>query len=187
MSADATRRTAIPVASLLLTAGTVAVDQITKFLVVSRIEAGEHWTVIEGWFHIRLITNPGGLFGSFRNLPETWRVVLFSMVPLLASVALLVFLLRAAPAQRMLRAGLALILGGALGNLAGRMRLGYVIDFLDVFWRDHHWPAFNVADASICVGVGLILLDAFVGPEAGRRTADVAEDVPPSTDRREAD
>jgi signal peptidase II len=83
---------------------------------------------------------------------------------LLASVGLLVFLLRTRPAQRMLRTGLAFILGGAVGNLIDRLRLGYVIDFLDVYWRGHHWPAFNVADASICVGVGLILLDAFMSP-----------------------
>ena len=61
----------------------------------------------------------------------------------------------------LLRVGLAAILGGAAGNLVDRIRLGHVIDFLDVYWRGHHWPAFNVADSAICVGVGLILLDAF--------------------------
>lgn len=164
MSSDTTRRHGLPLALLAVSAGTVILDQITKFLVVTHMAPGDRWTVLEGWFQIRFVINPGGLFGSFRNLPGPWRVFLFSVIPLVASVGLLVFLLRARPTQRVLRAGLAFILGGAVGNLADRLRLGYVIDFLDVYWRDYHWPAFNVADASICVGVGLILLDAFLSP-----------------------
>jgi signal peptidase II len=164
MSAEGSSRRPFPLALVLVAAGTVALDQITKLLVTRSLVPGQRVVVIEGWFQIRFITNPGGLFGSFRGLPESWRIVLFSVIPLIASVALLFFLLRTAPAQRLLRSGLALILGGAVGNLIDRLRLGYVIDFLDVFWREHHYPAFNVADASICIGVGLILLDAFLVP-----------------------
>jgi len=164
MPPDAARRPGFPLAMMALAAGTVIVDQVSKYLVATHLSPGDRWTVLEGWFQIRFITNPGGLFGSFRNLPDMWRVVLFSAVPLLASVGLLVFLLRTPAAQRVLRTGLALILGGAVGNLIDRLRLGHVIDFLDVYWRNHHWPAFNVADTSICVGVGLILLDAFMSP-----------------------
>jgi signal peptidase II len=73
-------------------------------------------------------------------------------------------------------AGLIFILGGALGNIADRARLGYVIDFIDVFYRDAHWPAFNIADSSICVGVGLLLLDSLRGGErAERERAEHAE------------
>jgi len=164
MSSDATRRPRFHLAMMAVTAGTVIVDQISKFLVTIYLAPGEVWPILEGWFRIRFITNPGGLFGLFRNLPDPWRVAVFSVVPLLASVGLLVFLLRTRPAQRTLRTGLAFILGGAVGNLIDRLRLGHVIDFLDVYWRDHHWPAFNAADTAICVGVGLILLDAFMSP-----------------------
>ncbi len=157
---------------MAVAAGTVIVDQISKYLVTIYLAPADRWTVLEGWFQIRFITNPGGLFGSFRNLPGPWRVLVFSVIPLLASVGLLVFLLRTRPAQRMLRTGLAFILGGAVGNLIDRLRLGHVIDFLDVYWRNHHWPEFNSADTSICIGVGLILLDAFMStakePEAAK-------------------
>ena len=154
----------LPVAMLVLAAATVALDQYTKHLVVSNLSPGQRQEVFDGWFQIWFILNPGGLFGAFRDLPEPWRIALFSVVPLIASVGLLFFLMRTAPAQWLLRTGLALILGGAVGNLIDRIRLGQVIDFLDVYWRDHHWPAFNIADASICVGVGLILVDAFGSP-----------------------
>ncbi len=164
MPSDAAHRPGFPLTMMAVAAGTVIVDQVSKYLVTIYLAPADRWTVLEGWFQIRFITNPGGLFGSFRNLPGPWRVLVFSVIPLLASVGLLVFLLRTRPAQRMLRAGLAFILGGAVGNLIDRLRLGHVIDFLDVYWRDHHWPAFNAADTAICIGVGLILLDAFMSP-----------------------
>lgn len=172
MSADSAPRRTFPLALLALTAGTVMVDQISKHLVATHLSPGDRWTVLDGWFQIRFITNPGGLFGLFRNLPAAWRVALFNIVPLLASVGLLVFLLRTPATQRVLRTGLALILGGAVGNLIDRLRWGHVIDFLDVYWKNHHWPAFNAADTAICIGVGLILLDAFKSP---------ARESPPAT------
>jgi signal peptidase II len=150
-------------AALLLSAGVVAADQIAKAWISARLSPGESIPLIEGLFQIRRIANQGGLFGILRDLPEVWRTVVFSGVPLVASAGLLLFLARAPASERALRAGLALILGGALGNLIDRLRLGHVVDFLDVYWRTHHWPAFNLADSAICVGVGLILLDAFRG------------------------
>jgi len=170
MSSDGNARTG-SLALLLLAAATVVVDQLTKLAVVMHMVPGDRHVVIDGWFQIRFITNTGGLFGAFRNLPDGWRTLLFSIVPLLASVGLLVFLLRTSGKQRGLRIALAFILGGAVGNLVDRLRLGYVIDFLDVHWREHHWPAFNVADASICIGVGLILLDAFLAPRDSQEAA----------------
>jgi signal peptidase II len=178
MSSDRKHRPASSLALLLLAAATVAVDQITKLAVVTHMAPGDRHVVVEGWFQIRFITNAGGLFGAFRSLPDGWRTLLFSVVPLLASIGLLVFLLRTSSAQRLLRTGLAFILGGAVGNLVDRLRLGHVIDFLDVFWRDHHWPAFNVADASICVGVGLILLDGFFGPAGHHQPSTARPDRP---------
>lgn len=154
----------VPTAALLASVIVLAADQLTKAWVTARFQPGQTLSVLEGWFQIRFIVNRGGLFGVFRDLPEGWRTVLFTGVPVVASIGLLIFLLRAPATQRALQLGLALILGGALGNLVDRLRLGHVVDFLDVYWRDHHWPAFNVADSAICVGVGLILLDAFRSP-----------------------
>ena len=74
-----------------------------------------------------------------------------------------VYALRSAVTDRLLQVGLHLILGGAIGNLVDRFRFGYVVDFLDFYVRDHHWPAFNIADSAIVVGVGLMLLDSLIG------------------------
>lgn len=160
MAAEPGRTPAPAARLLLLSAAILAADQATKVVIADRLRPGEIQPVIDGWFQLRFIVNRGGLFGVFRDLPELWRTTLFTGVPVVACVGLLFFLLRTPAGERALRAGLALILGGALGNLIDRLRLGHVIDFLDVYWRDHHWPAFNLADASICVGVGLILLDS---------------------------
>jgi len=152
---------------LSLAAGVLAVDQWTKMVVLSRMRPGDTVPVLEGLFQFRFIINRGGLFGVFRDLPDFWRTMLFTGVPLVASVGLLFFLIRTPATQVFLRSGLALILGGAIGNLTDRLRLGYVVDFLDVFVKGHHWPAFNVADSAICMGVGLILLDAVRRPSDG--------------------
>ena len=154
-------RTPAPAAwLLLLSAAIVTADQATKYVIATCLRPGEVQPVVHGWFQLRFIVNRGGLFGVFRDLPELWRAALFTGVPVVACIGLLFFLLRTPASERALRGGLALILGGALGNLIDRLRLGHVVDFLDVYWRDHHWPAFNLADAAICVGVGLILLDS---------------------------
>jgi signal peptidase II len=146
---------------LSLAAGVIALDQLAKIVVLSRMQPGDTVPLLPGLFQFRFIVNRGGLFGIFRDLPDLWRTVLFTGVPVLASAGLLFFLLRTPATQVLLRSGLALILGGAIGNLTDRLRLGFVVDYLDVFFRGHHWPAFNVADSAICIGVGLILLDAF--------------------------
>jgi signal peptidase II len=73
--------------------------------------------------------------------------------------------------ERIARAGLSLVLGGAIGNLIDRARFGAVVDFLDFYWRDYHWPAFNVADSAITVGVCLLILDMVLSPEAGEQAA----------------
>jgi signal peptidase II len=168
-------RPAVPAAWLLsLSAAVLGADQVTKSAIVDHLRPGEIHPVVSGWFQLRFIVNRGGLFGVFRDLPELWRASLFTGVPVIACIGLLFFLLRAPASEGALRAGLALILGGALGNLIDRLRLGHVVDFLDVFWRDHHWPAFNLADSAICVGVGLILLDSL------RRREPVSREVVPA-------
>ena len=173
MSAETPSASRVEMA-LLLSATVVALDQLTNAWITSRMRPGQTIIVLEGWVQVRFIVNRGGLFGLFRDLPEVWRTILFTGIPLLASLGLIVFLLRTPASQALLRSGLALILGGAIGNLIDRLRLGHVVDFFDVYWRDHHWPAFNVADSAICIGVGLILLDGFRGrsPHAAPSASD---------------
>ncbi|MBI1951980.1 MAG: signal peptidase II [Acidobacteria bacterium] len=143
----------------LVTLSVLFLDQATKAMVVSRMTLYSSAPVIPGLFHITLVTNRGALFGLFHDLPDPYRSTLFTTVPLLAIALMFVFQYRCTIHDSTTQSGLALILGGALGNLADRIRLGYVIDFLDVFVGEHHWPAFNVADSCICVGVACLVID----------------------------
>jgi len=157
----------------LLTLAILGLDQTTKALVVSRMTLYSSLPVVRGLFHITYVTNRGALFGLFHDMADPYRGALFTSVPVLAIALIVVFQTRTTLADTVAQAGLALILGGALGNLSDRLRLGYVVDFLDLFVGEHHWPAFNVADASICVGVGLLVLDLLARGH-GHRSAGTA-------------
>jgi len=143
----------------LLTLSVLLLDQATKAMVTSRMVLYSTAPVIPGLFHITLVQNRGALFGWFHDLADPYRGALFIVVPVLAIVLILVFQYRTTIDDAVTQSGLALILGGAFGNLVDRLRLGYVIDFLDVFVGDYHWPAFNVADSCICIGVALLVID----------------------------
>jgi signal peptidase II len=153
------RSTLLRIAYALLTLSVLLLDQATKLMVHSRMTLFSSAPVIPGLFHITLVTNRGALFGLFHELADPYRGALFTVVPVMAIVMMLVFQYRTTIHDAVTQSGLALILGGALGNLVDRLRLGYVIDFLDVFVGDHHWPAFNVADSCICIGVALLVID----------------------------
>ena len=137
----------------------LGLDQLTKALVVQRMAIHSTVTVIPGLFHLTLVTNRGGLFGLCHGMADPYRSILFTIVPALAIVVILIFQYRTSLSDVVAQAGLALILGGALGNLTDRVRFGYVVDFLDVFVGEYHWPAFNLADSAICIGVSLLLID----------------------------
>ncbi|MBN1206400.1 MAG: signal peptidase II [Myxococcaceae bacterium] len=118
---------------------------------------------IEDYWHFRYVENPGAAWGMFGNLPEGVRRGFFHLVSLAALAFILAMYLRLEPGQRLVRVALALVAGGALGNFMDRLVRGYVIDFIDWHWRNQpgmRWPTFNVADAAICVGVALMLLDS---------------------------
>ncbi|MFQ5876850.1 MAG: signal peptidase II [Acidobacteriota bacterium] len=150
------------IAYALVSLSILGLDQLAKELVVSRMVLSSSVAVIPGLFHLTLVTNRGALFGLFHDLPDPYRNLLFIVIPVLAILMILGFQYRTTLADVVAQTGLALILGGAVGNLVDRLRLGYVIDFLDFFIGDHHWPAFNLADASICVGVALLVSDLLV-------------------------
>jgi signal peptidase II len=122
-----------------------AADQLTKMLVVGGLELGESWPV-EGFLRLTHARNTGTAFGLFQNQAMVLTIVSF------AAVAAIVFFYRNAIASPLLRAALGLQLGGAFGNLLDRVRLGYVVDFVDV----GPWPIFNIADSSIVFGIAIL-------------------------------
>lgn len=149
-------------ASALLVAFIFALDQYTKHLVVASWNLGESLPVIPGFFSLTYLRNRGGAFGLFSDLPETWRVAFF-VVFAIATVAALIWMLRTTARNDVLqRLALTAVIGGAAGNLYDRVRYGEVVDFLDVYVRDWHWPAFNVADSFISCGVVLLLLSSLM-------------------------
>lgn len=133
-------------------------DQATKAWIVSEFGLYEAKAVFPRFFHIVHVRNTGVAFGLLSNLDPRWVNPLLVLATLLAVAALLAYVY-VLPERGPAPFGLGLILGGAVGNLIDRARLGYVVDFLDVHWYHHHWPAFNVADIGITVGIGLLLLD----------------------------
>ena len=118
--------------------------------------------VIPGFLNLTYLTNTGAAFGMLAGQPTLWRQLFFVGVALVALVAIFFLHKRIASESRWYTVSLALIAGGAVGNLIDRVRLGSVVDFLDVYLTTHHWPAFNVADSAITVGVGIFLVVNFV-------------------------
>lgn len=141
---------------LLLSAAVCALDLATKAWASAAFRLGEVREVTP-FFNLVLWHNPGAAF-SFLADAGGWQRWFFATLAVVVSVWL-VFLIRAsAPSARLYRLGLTLILGGAVGNLIDRLRLGYVIDFVELYYRSWSWPAFNVADSAITVGAGFFLL-----------------------------
>jgi len=141
---------------LALAAGVVVLDQLTKAVALSRLVPGVPVDVVDGLLALTLVMNPGLAFGLLGGLPTAWRWVVAG----LSVVALLVLAriaLRLPPTGgRMAHAAVGCIFGGAVGNLIDRARFGAVVDFVDVYLRGYHWPAFNVADSAITIGVALL-------------------------------
>lgn len=142
---------------LFLSAAIVALDQITKFMVVRGLVAGQP-VEITSFFNLVLVYNPGAAF-SFLADGAGWQRGLFLVIAIVASVWI-VYLLRKYPHQHLFALALALILAGAVGNLIDRITVGSVIDFLDFHAFGYHWPAFNAADSAITCGAVLLVCDA---------------------------
>jgi signal peptidase II len=147
-----------PLPWFVLAAAIVAADQLTKWLVLARFAPGER-VEVTGFFNLVLVFNKGAAFSFLATAPG-WQTPLLSAFALAAALIVSVLLLRSRE-RRLFSAGLALILGGAVGNLIDRLRFGHVVDFLDLHAAGWHWPAFNVADSAITVGAALLILDGF--------------------------
>lgn len=117
--------------------------------------------VIDGYFNLTHIRNPGVAFGLFAGVESEYKVWIFVLVSTVAIFAILVIYHQTPKEHRMVRTGLILIFSGAIGNVIDRIAYGEVIDFLDIYYEGYHWPSFNVADSCITIGVGLMILDLF--------------------------
>ena len=166
----------------------LAVDQTTKFIILQYAGAHSlylHQYITSGdhWIDITFATNTGAAFSLFPNQQK-----LFVVVTIFALAAILVYLLRTKDLPRFSVTGLALIFGGAIGNLIDRLIHGMVIDFIDLHWKEvYHWPTFNLADSAICVGVGVLFVYLFWMENknaSGKRKAfipDAAQNSKPET------
>ncbi len=135
----------------------IIIDQITKIAIDRSMQLFDSIPIIENFFHITYVRNKGAAFSFLAN--ASWRLPFFITVSIIAAVVILVAFRKLRDDQKLAHISLSMIFSGAVGNLIDRIRLGEVIDFLDAHWYRHHWPAFNVADSLICVGVFLLAID----------------------------
>ncbi|MGD9975899.1 MAG: signal peptidase II [Desulfatirhabdiaceae bacterium] len=142
---------------LLVSGPVIVLDQITKAIILATLPILDSISVIPGFFNIVHVRNPGGAFGFMAGQGPMVRSILFLVISGLAA-GVIIWLYRRTPASfRVLRFALTLIFGGAIGNIIDRIRFGEVVDFLDVYINDLHWPAFNVADSAITIGMTIMI------------------------------
>ena len=143
---------------LIIIAGLVAVlDQLSKYIITRYIELYQPITVIPGFFNLTHIHNPGGAFGFFAGQSPEVRSFVFIFISFLALGFILYFYRSTPDTHKLLAAGFAMIFGGAVGNMIDRIRFGKVVDFLDVYVKHWHWPAFNIADSAISIGMAIFI------------------------------
>ncbi|HWQ93997.1 MAG TPA: signal peptidase II [Gammaproteobacteria bacterium] len=139
----------------------IVFDQLSKYVVSDFLRLYETVAVLP-FFSITLLHNPGAAF-SFLAGAGGWQRWLFTGIAIVVSIVIIVWIKRLPPTEKWQAAALSLILGGALGNAIDRLRLGYVVDFLDFYYQRWHWPPFNVADSAITVGVAILLMATLRG------------------------
>ena len=152
---------------LLVALYVVLLDQASKEWVRGVFALHESVELIPGFFNLTYIRNTGAAWGMFSGQTHALSLLALAML-----VALVVFRRKIMPPGALHRVGLGLLCGGIVGNLFDRLRLDYVTDFVDLHVRGWHWPAFNVADAAICIGVGIYLLGALMAPSPAPQLAD---------------
>jgi signal peptidase II len=136
----------------------VLLDQLSKAWILATLRLHEGFSLINGFFNIVHVRNPGAAFGFLAAAPPMFRYIFFIAVTVAAILLILHYLRVSRIEETSLVSALALILAGALGNLIDRVRFGEVVDFLDVYIGAHHWPAFNVADSAITVGAACLIV-----------------------------
>jgi len=140
----------------------IVFDQWTKELILDRFQFGETIPVIRGFFDLTHIRNTGAAFGMLANADPAFRIPFFFLMPTLALIVIWLVFRKLPPSSKLVSTALALVVGGAVGNLIDRIRHGSVVDFLLFHWN-YQWkyPAFNVADSAICIGVALLMIDLY--------------------------
>jgi signal peptidase II len=150
---------------LILSFGILLLDQWTKYVIVQRLALYQRLEVIQGFFNLIHVRNTGGAFGIFGGEKGWLGSVLFVVVSLIAIAAIVFLFIKIKENEKILALSFSLVLSGAIGNLIDRLRYGEVVDFLEFYlpflpWRIFNpWPAFNVADSAICIGMGLLVLE----------------------------
>ena len=135
----------------------VIADQITKALILKSMPLYHSVPVIPGFFNITHIQNPGGAFGFLANQSANLRTIVFLLISSLAVGLIFWFYKNTPKTHPWLASAFAMIFGGAIGNLIDRIRFGKVVDFLDLYLGDLHWPAFNIADSAISIGIAVFI------------------------------
>ena len=147
---------------LIFCFGILLLDQWTKSLIVQKLSLYQRVEVIQGFFNIIHVRNTGGAFGIFGGEKGGLGSILFVVVSLLAIGSIVYLFIKIKENEKTLALSFSLVLSGAIGNLIDRLRYGEVIDFLDFYLSSTHWPAFNVADSAICIGIGLLALELLI-------------------------
>jgi signal peptidase II len=174
---------------ILLTPGVIIADQVTKTLAHLTLDGGKIIQVIPRYLDLVLVQNRGMAFGLLNNLEGSWRIPIFIGISIIA-IFIIVHLFRQTQAKSVfLPASLSLILAGAVGNLIDRFRWGYVVDFVNMHYRQHHWPTFNLADAAITIGIIILVLDTLFapGPEPAEEKETIVEHLPSEEGTGETD
>ena len=146
---------------LIVVVAVLILDRWTKWLIDSRLLLNQTILVIDGFFNITYVRNTGVAFGILDPVQSPVKSFLLPLVTIIAATGVLVYSLRSPVNDRLLQFALSLILAGALGNLYDRLCYGYVIDFIEVYFRDYRWPSFNIADSAITAGVALLAVQMF--------------------------
>ena len=154
---------------LIFCFGILLLDQLTKSLIVQKLSLYQRVEVIQGFFNIIHVRNTGGAFGIFGGEKGGLGSILFVVVSLLAIGSIFYLFIKIKENEKTLALSFSLVLSGAIGNLSDRLRYGEVIDFLDFYLSSTHWPAFNVADSAICIGIGLLALELLIWDKKKKR------------------
>lgn len=162
---------------LMLIAGVgLALDQWTKIMILGSFQYGESYPIIQDIFHFTYVRNPGAAFGVFRDFPELFRKVFFLTLPPIAMIVIINILRTVEETDLWQIVALSLIFGGALGNYIDRIRFGYVVDFIDIHYKNSwSYPAFNIADSCIVSGITILLALMFIRDRKNKNGTQVSK------------
>jgi len=152
---------------ILCAAVVIALDQVTKAAITSRFFMHESYGVIDGFFNIVYVINPGAAFGFLAGASATFRYIFFIGITVIAILLIIYYLVKNKSGSIVTVISLTFIFAGAVGNLIDRIRFGAVVDFLDVYVGTWHWPAFNVADSAISIGAALMIWEMILRRKKG--------------------